>query len=131
MSFVSSARDFLSRKKETKIVKSGTVWHKILLKGTKGANFADLWSGTLQSGLFRGIIWQQINICLHPMLINIVWDRVGYSGGRQEKSSQEILTSHRKFWWKFTHFVAFLKEVQVHVTRKISYQSKTFMFIEW
>ena len=56
--------------------------------------------------------------------------RVGYSGGRQEKSSQEILTSHRKFGWKFTHFVAFLKEVQAHVTRKISYQSKTFMFIE-
>ena len=31
--------------------------------------------------------------------------RVGYSPGRWEESSQEILKTHRKFRWKITHFV--------------------------
>ena len=44
--------------------------------------------------------------------------RVEYSPGRWEESSQEILKSHRKFWWTITHLTSY-----ANVTR-ISFLSK-------
>jgi hypothetical protein len=45
-----------------------------------------------------------------------VTNRVGYSPGRWEKSSQEILKSHRKCYGKITHFLTFSKnQLQINI----------------
>ena len=65
--------------------------------------------GLLQERISR-LVLPSARRKLHTVLFHFLEPtREGYSPGRQEESSQEILKSHRKFWWKITHFVSFLK----------------------